>query len=215
MTRHTIRADGEIDDLLQDADNKSELVREALRSHVDGPETDTDGLTDLQRRGLLTLLDLSMPTDGPAAGTIGKEVAESQLAQRTQIDSEAVVSRVIKPLMRAGYVRMEHGRQSLNVYETPRERVYDGADTEWTPVPQSGGAGCESKHGLLSAGTECPICGDEVTGDDADDDEQEGGEEPISLDTTATECETPGCTATLYGGVSTCWECRTGTEGSA
>lgn len=213
MTTFSFTADGELADVLEDAENRSELIRDALRSHVGGRETDTEGLTDLQRQGLAALLELSTATDGAADGRIEKEYAESKLAQRTQVDSEVVVSRLIKPLMRAGHVRLANRRQSLNVYETPRQRDYEAGGRQWTPVPQSKeGRTCDRKHGLLPDGATCPVCGVE-TADDGD--EQDSDEEPVSLDTTATECETPGCTATLYGGVSTCWDCRTGTEGSA
>jgi len=208
MTRHTIRAEGRVGEILNEAENKSDLVREAVEAYAGdetADETDTEGLTDLQRRGLSTLREMAYAGDAGDYLTISKEIAESRLAQSEQIDRGEVVRHIIKPLMDSGYIYA--GFSVLTVYETPRDTSGDSSD-EWTPVEtHADERECEPKHWLLPAGATCPTCGVET---DGDSDETETDSDGIDMDATVTKCD---CGRPLAGRTSVCLDCRTETEG--
>lgn len=204
--RVTIRVDDKAAEILDKADNKSEKVREALLSHETAETGDTAGLTDLQRQGLAALLDLSHEIDGAADGQIGKEIAESKLAQRTQIDGAAVVRRIIKPLLRSGHVRMAVGRSALNVYRTPPETERETRDGLTESMTASSHSSDCPPHKTLPDGV-CVRCEEQVEEPETETTETDTADIDVMAD--PRECDAKGCHKMLVGDRSTCWDCRT------
>ncbi|MFB6179557.1 MAG: hypothetical protein ABEI77_07540 [Halorientalis sp.] len=210
MSRHTIKIDDpELQGYLDSADNKSEAIREALRAQVadESGSATAPGLSDIQRKGLDVLLAESFKTSGPAAGKLSKDVAESQLAQRLQIDAGSVVRVVIRPLLAMGYLRLADRKESLTVYREPQ------SDTgENRPVPESwsttGTTECVHTHHPDSTGV-CLRCGEDVgTADNDGDPVATDGAGEIQMTGELTECTGEDCNRMLQGSTTTCVDCR-------
>jgi hypothetical protein len=109
VSRHTIRVDDEtLDAFLDNAENKSETVREALHLYrMQRGGVDDERLTDKQRAAYAWLRDYA-----GVGETAQYEVVETVLAQKLSMSAGIIEELVMKPLERLGYVavspRMSH-----------------------------------------------------------------------------------------------------------
>lgn len=103
----TVRIGGELKESYQ---QKVESMSEDLRSHIESVagSDDTDRPTPDDERleqAYLVLCELM----NPRTRRIDVELAETQIAQQTQIPSSAVRSRVFKPLENSGWIKPRWG----------------------------------------------------------------------------------------------------------
>jgi len=93
--------DPELESFLDEQENRSEAIREAIRVYQWKQEGVQDSrLTDQQRVAYQWMLE---QTDG--GGRLSLEVAKTVLAQLLSLNSAIVKDQVFKPLQRAGYLR--------------------------------------------------------------------------------------------------------------
>lgn len=92
--------DDELEAFLDDQENRSETIREALRVYQWKQEgVQDDRLTDQQRVAYQWMLE---QTDG--GGRLSLEVAKTVLAQQLSMSSGIIKEQVFKPLQRHGYL---------------------------------------------------------------------------------------------------------------
>lgn len=123
MSRHTIRIESEeLEELLNEVNNKSEIVREGLRLwQVENKAGEYADLDDEQAYGYEWLLDRV-----GAGGRVNVEAAKNELAQEISKDMRYVMNQVIKPLERKGYLRVRTGIERVDLVVTPPEVSVDG-----------------------------------------------------------------------------------------
>jgi len=116
-------SDEDLEAFLDDAENKSETIREALRVyqfHQEGVEDDR--LSERQRIGYEWMLE----TAG-AGGTVALDVIETTLAQLLSVKKSLIRRLVVKPLDRLGYVDVRPRMESVAVRVRSPEAV-DGSE---------------------------------------------------------------------------------------
>lgn len=112
-------SDEELEAFLDDADNKSEVIREALRVYQFQSEGVEDSrLSERQRVGYEWMLE----TAG-AEGTVSLDVVETTLAQLLSVKKKLVRQLVVKPLDRLGYVTVRPRMESVAVRVWPPDAV--------------------------------------------------------------------------------------------
>jgi hypothetical protein len=149
VTRHTIRVeDDRLDEYLDDAENKSELVREAVRLHrLKNGVVEDARLTDKQRGAYAWLREYVGVED-----TMQNEVIKTVLAQKLSLGKEIVKELVLKPLDRLGYLQVTPRMHHVDVEVRPPDAV-DGKKPT-TPDPDDPDGAGEKLDALAAAGEE-------------------------------------------------------------
>jgi len=116
--RVTVRVDDpEIVAALNDAENKSEATRQALREAY-AAESDTDRSGDVPPKAA-EAYDWLIDYCG-VGGRIGIETARSLIAQKFQIKTDAVDNLVIRPLNNNDWIGVNQGIQSVSIVVKPK-----------------------------------------------------------------------------------------------
>ena len=155
VTRHTIRVDDDLlDEYLDDAENKSELVREAVRLHrLKNGALEDARLTDKQRAAYAWLREYVGVDE-----TMQYEVIQTVLAQKLSLGKEIVKELVLKPLDRLGYLRVTPRMHHVDVEVQPPDAV-DGKKPT-TPDPDDPDDAGEKLDELAAAEPEVPQSAD-------------------------------------------------------
>ena len=122
MSSHTARVEDEsLESVLEGSENKSEVMREALRLYARERDLiETDDLTEPQREAYNWLLEQT----GGGDGVLLIDSAETALAQRLGKDKDALIRREItKPLRSKGYIDIEQTIHDVWIYVIPPDRV--------------------------------------------------------------------------------------------
>jgi len=116
VTQHSISvSDEELNEYLDDVDNKSEVVREALRMHrAKNDLVDDHRLSDAQVKGYDWMrrhvgINERMP----------KEMLKSPLAEHLKLGKKTVEHFVLRPLERLGYIHLAQGLENVTVVVRP------------------------------------------------------------------------------------------------
>jgi len=146
VSRHTIRVDDdELDAFLDETENKSETVREALRLYrLERGSVEDERLTDNQRQAYEWL----RKNVGFGGGMELQEV-KPMLAQILSIDKAVVKRFVIRPLDRFGYVEVDNWMDGVRIYVRPPDAVEGTANAVDRPEGAS-----ETLDTLAAAGEE-------------------------------------------------------------
>jgi hypothetical protein len=149
VSRHTIRVDEEdLDAFLNDAENKSEVVREAVRLYrLKKGVVEDARLTDKQRAAYGWLREYVGVDE-----TMQYEVIQTVLAQKLSLGKEIVKELVLKPLDRLGYLRVTPRMHHVDVEVQPPDAV-DGKKPT-TPDPDDPDGAGEKLDALAAAGQE-------------------------------------------------------------
>jgi len=120
VSRHTIRVDDDrLDEYLDDAENKSGLVREAVRLHrLKKGAVEDARLTDKQRAAYAWLREYVGVDE-----TMQYEVIQTVLAQKLSLGKEIVKEQVLKPLDRLGYLDVTPRMHHVDVEVRPPDAV--------------------------------------------------------------------------------------------
>ncbi|SEW09960.1 hypothetical protein [Halobacterium jilantaiense] len=147
MSRHTVRVDEEdLDEYLDDAENKSELVREAVRLYrLKNGAVDDARLTDKQRAAYAWLREYVGVEE-----TMQYEVVQTVLSQKLSLGKEIVKELVLKPLDRLGYLDVTPRMHHVIVEVRPPD-VVDGKKPT-TPDPDDPDGAGETLDALEAAG---------------------------------------------------------------
>jgi len=154
VTTHTFSTnDEELEAFLDDVENKSETIREALRVYRFQSEGVEDSrLSERQRVGYEWMLE-SVGENG----RLTLEMVETTLAQLLSMKKGLVRQLVVKPLERLGYVVVRPAQSHVNVAVRPPDAVD-------VPVESSGGESGGSASERMEAILEADVA--EVSADD-------------------------------------------------
>lgn len=111
------QVDEELAERLDDAENKSEIVRSALRQYFEEEDLDVD-LSDREETAYRELLRLTR-----GGGTIRKEIAETVLAQAVGIEKAIIKSAIFVPLERDGLIKPANTWDQSFIRVFPPEEV--------------------------------------------------------------------------------------------
>jgi hypothetical protein len=155
VSRHTIRVDDDqLDDYLDDAENKSELVREAVRLYqLKNSAVDDARLTDKQRVAYAWLREYVGVEE-----TMQYEVIQTILSQKLSLGKEIVKELVLKPLDQHGYLDVTPRMHHVIVEVRPPDAVDGKRPTK--PDPDDPDGAGETLDELAAAEPEVPQSAD-------------------------------------------------------
>lgn len=125
--------DEELEAFLEESENRSETIREALRVY----RFQQDGVPDprLSERQRVGYEWLRETAEG--GGRVSLDVVETTLAQLLSVKKALVRQLVVKPLARLGYVRVVPRMESVVVVVRPPDAVDVPSGTAETDGPSS------------------------------------------------------------------------------
>lgn len=127
VSQHSISvSDEELNEYLDDVENKSEVVREALRMHrAKNDLVDDHRLSDAQVKGY----DWMRRHVG-INGRMPKRMVKSPLAEHLKLGKKTVEHFVLRPLARLGYIAMPAGLENVAVVVRPPDVAESAPEVE-------------------------------------------------------------------------------------
>jgi Arc/MetJ-type ribon-helix-helix transcriptional regulator len=128
VSSHTVRVEDEsLESVLEGSENKSEVMREALRLYARERDLiETDDLTEPQREAYNWLLERT----GGGDGYLLVDGAENSLAQYLGKSSKSpkgndslIRQEITKPLRSKGYIKLMQGMDAVRIYVVPPDRL--------------------------------------------------------------------------------------------
>jgi Arc/MetJ-type ribon-helix-helix transcriptional regulator len=155
VTQVRARVDDEdLEEFLDDVDNKSEAVREALRLYrLQHEAIEDDRLTGAQRSAYRWMREQT-----GVGGRLRLEVARTVLAQTLSRKKDLIKYTVLQPLENLGYIDVSAGMQSVTITVLPPQNGEDepGVDVEVDDPEEAG----ETLDALADAEPEVPESAD-------------------------------------------------------
>jgi len=128
MSSHTVRVEDDgLESVLEGSENKSEVMRQALRLYAQERDLiETDDLTEAQRAAYKWLLERTGGGDGlllldSVETALAQHLGKSNKAGRT--GESLIRQEITKPLRRKGYIEIKQAMQQVRIYVVPPERV--------------------------------------------------------------------------------------------
>lgn len=112
--------DEQIQQFLENAENKSEILREGAKRIVlerEGIGVDDSRLTEHQADAYRWLVKRS------GGNRVSIDVFKTRVAQTAQINKELVKTEILKPLVDFGYLRVDQAMQSVSIEAIPPEEI--------------------------------------------------------------------------------------------